>query len=121
MYIIIYRSLPTFIEVLLAFDVSYMVLWKICTVVPQPIMLHMTIWNCKKYFFFDVTNGVRQGGVLFPIRFNVYFDELLHRLQQNDIGCHIGTIFIGVSCYVDDLLLLCPENDNYMQRICYRI
>ena len=43
-----------------------------------------------------------------PILFNVYFDELLHRLQQNDIGCHIGTIFTGALCYADDLLLLCP-------------
>ena len=32
--------------------------------------------NCKKYFSFDVTNGVRQGGVLSAIIFNVYFDEL---------------------------------------------
>ena len=31
--------------------------------------------NCKKYFSFDATNGVRQGGVLSPILFNVYFDE----------------------------------------------
>ena len=65
-------------------------------------------WNCEKSFSFDVTNGVRQGGVLSPILFNVYFDELLHRLQQNDIGCHIGTIFTGALCYADDLLLLCP-------------
>ena len=65
-------------------------------------------WNCKKSFSFDVTNGVRQGGVLSPILFNVYFDELLHSLQQNDIGCHIGTIFTGALCYADDLFLLCP-------------
>ena len=65
-------------------------------------------WNCEKSFSFDVMNGVRQGGVLTPILFNVYFDELLHRLQQKDIGCHIWTIFTGALCYADDLLLLCP-------------
>ena len=65
-------------------------------------------WNCDKYFSFDVMNGVRQGGVLSSILFNVYFDELLHRLQQNDIGCHIWTILTGALCYADDLLLLCP-------------
>ena len=64
--------------------------------------------NCKKSFSFNVMNGVRQGGVLSPIIFNVYLDELLHRLQLNDIGCHIGTIFTGALCYADDLLLLCP-------------
>ena len=45
-------------------------------------------WNCEKSFSFDVTNGDRQGGMLSPILFNVYFDELVHRLQHNDIGCH---------------------------------
>ena len=46
--------------------------------------------------------------MLSPILFNVYFDELLHRLQQNYIGCHIGTIFTGALCYADDLFLLRP-------------
>ena len=52
-------------------------------------------------------NGVRQDGVLSPILFNVFFDELLQRLQQNDIACQ-GTIFRGALCYADHLLLLCP-------------
>ena len=43
-----------------------------------------------------------------PILSNVYFDELLQRLQENDIGCYIGTISTGALCYADDLLLLCP-------------
>ena len=78
-------------------------------------------WNCKKSFSFDVTNGVRQGGVLSPFLFNVYFDELLHCFQQNGIGRHTRTIFTGSLYYADDLLVLCPKNDNYMQLISYRI
>ena len=46
--------------------------------------------------------------MLSPIPFNVYFDELLQRLQQNGIECHIGTIFTGALCYAHDLLRLCP-------------
>ena len=65
------------------------------------------MWNCKKSFWFDVMNAVKKGGVLSPILFNVYFEESLWRLQQNDIGCHIGTIFTGALCYADNLLLLC--------------
>ena len=65
-------------------------------------------WNWKKSFPFDNTNGVQHGGVLSLIVFNVYFDEFLQRLQQNDIGCQIGPILTGVLCYADDLLLLCP-------------
>jgi len=57
---------------------------------------------------FSVSNGVRQGGVLSPILFNVYMDELLLRLQRHDIGCHIGQKFMGALCYADDLSVLCP-------------
>ena len=56
-----------------------------------------------------MTNGVRQGGVLSPILFNVYFDELLQRLQDHDIGCHVGTTFVGELGYADDLTLPSPS------------
>ena len=49
-------------------------------------------WTFKKSYSFNVTNGVRQGGVLSPVLINVYFDELLQRLKQNGIGCHIQYI-----------------------------
>ena len=74
-------------------------------------------WTCKNSFSFVITNGVRQGSVLSPILFNVYFDELLHRLQQNDIGCHIGTIFTEALFYADDLLLLCPTTRGLQKMI----
>ena len=60
-------------------------------------------------FTFSVTNGVRQGGVLSPILFNVYFDELLQRLQDHDIGCHVGTKFVAALGYADNLTLLSPS------------
>ena len=73
----------------------------------------------------NVSNGVRQGGVLSPIPFNVYMDELLKRLQKQDIGCHIGTIFMGALCYADDLITLWPTRHglqkmiNFCQRFAY--
>ena len=33
-------------------------------------------------------NGVKQGGVLSPTLFCIYFDELLRRLRETDVGCH---------------------------------
>ena len=68
-----------------------------------------TAWNGAISLPFSVTNGVRQGGVLSPILFNVYFDELLQRLQDHDIGCHVGTKFVGALGYADDLTLLSPS------------
>merc|ERR1712215_655498 len=35
-------------------------------------------------------------------------DDLLEKLKQNGIGCHIGHLFAGVFGYADDLILLSP-------------
>ena len=54
--------------------------------------------------------GVRQGGgILLPNLFNAYFDELLQRLQDHDIVCHVGAKFVGALGYADDLKLLSPS------------
>ena len=65
-------------------------------------------WNGCTSNPFSVTNGVRQGGVLSPILFNLYMDELIDKLKMNDVGCHIGRQFTGAFCYADDLTLLSP-------------
>lgn len=56
-----------------------------------------------------MSNGVRQGGVLSPILFTVYVDELLQRLSSLDIGCHVGHQYVGSLCYADDIALLAPS------------
>ena len=65
-------------------------------------------WNGSNSCPINVSNGVRQGGVLSPILFNVYMDGLLKRIQKQDIGCHFGTVFMGALCYADDLISLSP-------------
>ena len=42
-------------------------------------------WIFKKSYSFNVINVVRQCELPSPVLFNVYFDELLQRLKQNDI------------------------------------
>ena len=39
---------------------------------------------------FNVTNGVRQGGVLYPQPFNVYIDGLSDILNKSTIGGSLG-------------------------------
>ncbi len=55
-----------------------------------------------------VINGVHQGGVISPLMFTIYMDELLNQLQVSGTGFHIGHKCYGSLGYADDLKLLCP-------------
>ena len=77
-------------------------------------------WNGARSANFCLTNGVKQGGILSPILFTIYFDELLMRLKQAGFGCHIEGEYAGALCYADDLTLLSPSllGMNAMLEIC---
>jgi hypothetical protein len=69
---------------------------------------------------FRVRNGVKQGGVLSPTLFCVYYDELLLRLERCGSGCYVGTKFVGALSYADDITLLAPSISavRVMLRVC---
>ena len=50
--------------------------------------------------------GVRQGGVLSPVLFSVYVNDIITVLSKSGHGCYFDNIFIGCVFYADDLLLL---------------
>ena len=56
----------------------------------------------------NVKNGIKQGGVLSPILFSIYTDELLQRLKRSGYGCYIGTTFLGALAYADDIVIISP-------------
>ena len=74
-------------------------------------------WNCKLSEPFSVKNGVRQGGILSPLLFSLYMDELLLELKETGIGCHIGNHYFGVLGYADDIVLLCPTKEGLRRLI----
>ena len=69
----------------------------------------MVLWNNCNSRYFNVGNGVKQGGVLSPILFNLYIDRLLIRLQKSGVGCHMNNIYMGALSYADDITISCPS------------
>ena len=67
------------------------------------------IWNGVQSKWFLVVNGVKQGGVLSPVLFCVYIDGLLSAVCASRIGCSIGTMFVGIIAYADDIVLWLPQ------------
>ena len=55
---------------------------------------------------FCVTDSVKQGGIISPMLFNLYTDDLSLKLNCSGIGGYIGTSFINHLCYADDLCLI---------------
>jgi len=74
-------------------------------------------WNGVCSTVFAVLNGVKQGGIISPIMFCVYIDELLLSLAKSEVGCCIGNWFVGVLAYADDIVLLAPVRLQCVQ--CY--
>ena len=57
----------------------------------------------------NISNGVKQGGVMSPILFTVYIDVLLERLAKCGDGCYFGRQFYGAYGYADDISILTPS------------
>ena len=63
-------------------------------------------WGSAVSDSFFVTNGVRQGGILSPLLFNVYMDGLSSSLSNTPTGCSIGGVMVNHIMYADDLVLI---------------
>ncbi len=59
--------------------------------------------------YFNVSNRIRQGGIISPLVYSVYTDILLRNLKDSGIGCFIGHMYVGGMAYANDLKLLCPS------------
>ena len=63
-------------------------------------------WGCSISNVFNVTNGVRQNGILSPKLFNIYIDGLSNIFNNYLIGGSLGGKRINHMLYANDLCIV---------------
>ena len=64
-------------------------------------------WGSSLSMTFSCSNGIRQGGQLSPLLYNVYTvtDDLNHHLQATVVGCHVVGAWVNSLSYADDIIV----------------
>ena len=99
---LIYRKVPLFI-------VRLLIVWYSLQ------RMHIR-WGNTFSTSFCVSNGVKQGGIISPVLFNVYMDDLSCELNRSNIGGRIGGEIVNHLSYADDLCLICLSSAG-MQKL----
>ena len=68
-------------------------------------------WGNSLSMTFCCSNGIRQGGQLSPLLYNVYTDYLNHHLQATGVGCYVGGAEVNSLSYADDMVLTCTHGN----------
>ena len=74
-------------------------------------------WGNAKSELFPILNGTRQGSVASPALWAIYCDPLIQELRRLGVGAHVGGLFMGVTMYADDLLLVAPTRGAMQQML----
>ena len=66
-------------------------------------------WLYLNWLIEYIGNGVKQGGILSPLLFNIYMDDLSLQLHRQSIGCSVGGTVVNHMLYADDIVLFAPS------------
>ena len=72
--------------------------------------------NGKFSYWFDVTNGLKQGCLISPFCFNLYLNDLIQEINSIGRGIQIGDKHINMLCYVDDIVLV-VSSEHGLQKL----
>lgn len=66
------------------------------------------MFNSKLSRSWRVGCGVRQGGILSPLLFNIYINHVIETISNIKVGCKLGTTSSNIIAYADDMVLMSP-------------
>ena len=68
----------------------------------------------------SIHNGIRQGGILSGILFNIYVNELITKANKTDYGCKLNFRHFAVTAYADDIFVTSASQSG-LQKLIYMI
>ena len=74
-------------------------------------------WNVEKGKYFKIYSGLRQGGILSPMLFKLYIDDVLRYFNSIEKGCQVGSQRTNIIAYADDVAIL-ADNKNNLLHLC---
>ena len=70
------------------------------------------LWNGQPSRTISISQGVKQGGVLSPLLYSLYVNDLLVELENSGLGARLGNIYSGAPMYADDLALIATSPEE---------
>jgi len=80
-------------------------------------------WESVFSFCVKLESGVRQGGILSPVFFAIYINDVIVELTKSKLGCHVKGVYSGSWLYADDIILLAASLTQlqHMIEICVKL
>lgn len=78
-------------------------------------------WRGASSNFYEIQDGVRQGGILSPFLFKFYIDDLMGNISDMNEGCTFGISKLNILAYADDIVLIAQsinDMDKLYSKLC---